>query len=315
MDIPNVGIDCKGKTYKRIEIGKVKDISQEQFTYLKPLFRVEAKRNSWLCLCKCKNLLVVQANHLIAGDNKSCGCYQKEQKFNSAISHIGEKFGELIIQNKVLLPGKNGTYYQCLCSCGKTTYVEYNNLVSGNTKSCGHLKTQIEDLTGKEFGFWKVLSMIPRTEHHIKYLCECKCGERREVRADWLKNGRSQSCGCKISSQGADKIEFLLKEHKISYKKEVCFPDLISPKQAPLRFDFAIFENNKLLYIIEYDGELHYQERKDFGGKEGLEYRKLCDKIKNDYCLNNSIPLHRIPYYDKNSFTFEDILSNKYLIS
>ena len=42
-----------------------------------------------------------------------------------------------------------------------------DNLLSGNTKSCGCLKTKIEDLTGHRYGFWQVLSQAKREEHHI----------------------------------------------------------------------------------------------------------------------------------------------------
>lgn len=316
MDILNEGIDSKGKKYKRRDIGKVKDITKKKYTYLTPQFRVEAARNSWLCSCKCGNLLVAQVNHLEDGSIKSCGCYNKEILHKRiTVNRIGEKYGELIVKARTYLLDKKGTYWICLCSCGKYAIVKDENLVSGNTKSCGHLKTQIENLVGKNYGYWHVLKMAPRTEHHIKWTCICKCGTIKDVRGDWLKNGTSKSCGCKKSSHGADKIESILINEHIHFKKEYCFPDLKSPKNAALRFDFAIFKNNKLKYLIEFDGELHYQSRKDFGGEEGLKYRQKCDSIKNNFCLKNNIPLYRIPYYDQNIHSTKDILVDKYLIS
>lgn len=316
MDILNEGIDCKGKKYKRRDIGTVKDITGKEYTYLTAQFRVEAARNSWLCSCRCGNLRVVQVNHLEDGTTKSCGCYGKEVAHRRAtIDRVGEVYGELTVKNRVFLSGKKGAYWNCLCSCGKYTIVQDENLTSGNTKSCGHLRTQIEDLTGNDYGYWHVLGMAPRTDHHIKWTCLCRCGVIKDVRGDWLKSGDSQSCGCKNSSRGADKIEAILTDENIQFKKEYCFPDLKSPKGAALRFDFVVFDNNLLKYLIEFDGELHYQSRKDFGGEEGLKYRQLCDGIKNDFCLKNNIPLYRIPYYDQNIASVEDILSKKYLIS
>ena len=58
------GVDCKGNEYKEIPLGKVEDISKNDFGRLMPLFRVEGKRTTWLCECKCKNFIKVQANHL-----------------------------------------------------------------------------------------------------------------------------------------------------------------------------------------------------------------------------------------------------------
>ena len=60
------------------------------------------------------------------------------------------------------------------------------------------------DLTGKFFGEWLVLAVAKeRTKYgHIKYVCECACGEIREVPRANLTTGASTSCGCvKIERQ------------------------------------------------------------------------------------------------------------------
>ena len=65
-----------------------------------------------------------------------------------------------------------------------------------------------EDLTGKEFGFLKV---IERTEDHVsksgqkkvRWTCECKlCGNRKDIIAQDLKNGKIVSCGCYQAYKG-----------------------------------------------------------------------------------------------------------------
>lgn len=315
MEIKEIGIDCKNKTYKKVDLKAAKDLSKMKFNRLQPLFRVEAKRVSWLCQCDCGNLRVVQANHLIDNTTQSCGCLSQEKaRARSTTNQEGKQYGELTVLKRIYRPGVKGMFWECKCSCGKHTIVENYNLVSGNTKSCGHLRTQIENLTGKKFGYWTVLKMAPREEQHIYWTCICDCGTIKNLRGDELKSGRSQSCGCKNSSRGADKIEQMLKDNNIDYKKEYCFPDLKSPKNVALRYDFAVFKNNNLYCLIEYDGELHYQSRKDFGGEEGLKYRKQCDEIKNQYCRDNNILLYRIPFYDLDTFTYETLMSNNYLI-
>lgn len=56
-------------------------------------------------------------------------------------------------------------------------------------------------------------------------------------------------------SNGETAIAILLDLNKVKYKTQYTFQDCISPINNPLRFDFAIFdENNNLLSLIEYNG-------------------------------------------------------------
>lgn len=60
-----------------------------------------------------------------------------------------------------------------------------------------------------------------------------------------------------------------------------------------LPFDFGIIVDGKEL-LIEVDGEQHEKAVKFFGGYEKLKTVKRYDEIKNQYCLDNNIPLLRI---------------------
>lgn len=53
---------------------------------------------------------------------------------------------------------------------------------------------------GQQFGYWTTLEKVTtnKGKKRVKYLCECVCGERREVLDFSLKSGESQSCGCKM---------------------------------------------------------------------------------------------------------------------
>lgn len=55
----------------------------------------------------------------------------------------GEKYGMLTLLEKVPRPEgqkRKGTYWKCSCDCGQTCVKHYNDIWSGNTKSCGCLK-------------------------------------------------------------------------------------------------------------------------------------------------------------------------------
>ena len=57
-----------------------------------------------------------------------------------------------------------------------------------------------------------------------------------------------------MSSKGERIVENILLNNGIVYKKEFKFKNLRGFKR-PLRFDFAIFYNNRISYLIEIDGE------------------------------------------------------------
>lgn len=104
----------------------------------------------------------------------------------------------------------------------------------------------------------------------------------------------------------------ILKQNRISFKREVSFKDLNGLKGVPLRFDFAIFKNNKLIALVEYDGEQHFKFTKHFH-KTIFDFKKAqeWDRKKNSYCLVRGIPLIRVPYWDLDKLTFESLFSNQ----
>ena len=55
----------------------------------------------------------------------------------------------------------------------------------------------LNDLTGKTFGYYTVISRAPNDKHgSAMWLCRCKCGTEKVVRGSSLVSGVVQSCGC-----------------------------------------------------------------------------------------------------------------------
>jgi hypothetical protein len=93
---------------------------------------------------------------------------------------------------------------------------------------------------------------------------------------------------------GEQNIRDFLIKNNISYEPQYKFEDCKYIHK--LAFDYAVFVNDKLFILIEFDGIQHFESRSFFGGEEGLKEIQRNDNIKNEYCKNNNIPLLRIAY-------------------
>lgn len=169
-----------------------------------------------------------------------------------------------------------------------------------NAKKAKNLKNQ-------KFG--KLLALEPTQERHnrcIIWKCQCECGNIHYVPSNRLLTGHTQSCGCLTQSHGELKIEQLLKENNISYKKEYA----VNINNKIYRFDFAILKEEILYYLIEFDGEQHFKEHSEFlwNDTDKLADIQRRDAIKNQWCKDNNIPLIRIPYFILKELTLEDLL-------
>ena len=74
--------------------------------------------------------------------------------------------------------------------------------------------------------------------------------------------------------------------------------------------DFAIFDKDKLLAFVEFQGEQHY---KDFG-IWGKTAREETDQMKKEYCLQIGIPLFEIKFNENIPSCVANILSTLKLI-
>ena len=62
-------------------------------------------------------------------------------------------------------------------------------------------------------------------------------------------------------------------------------------------------------YLIEYDGQQHYQPISLFGGEEGYKQTVYRDKLKDKYCKDHNLFLLRLPYYLSNDEIKQKILN------
>jgi len=120
-----------------------------------------------------------------------------------------------------------------------------------------------------------------------------KCNHEWEVQINGRCGGNTWCPECN-ESKGEKRTKGYLEENNIRYITQFTFLDCRNKNVLP--FDFAIFINDKLYCLIEYDGILHYEDK--FNNPVEFKNIKLRDSIKTNYCLINNIKLVRIPYWD-----------------
>lgn len=233
---------------------------------------------------------------------------KKIRQSKPRVDLTGKMFGRL----KPLYYIKGGKWH-CQCQCENKTEldVDTRNLNSGHTQSCGCLQREKAsqntiDMSNYEDENIIVLERSGSSETQIaKWKCLCKhCGNIFTTQGSHIRNGVIKSCGC-VHSQNEQKITKLLLENNINFATQYTFSDLKGLNGGRLRFDFAIFKDNKLSHLIEYNGAQHYICPQ---GKwaENFEQLQTHDKLKKEYCEQNNIRLITIKY--NQTYDLKDLL-------
>lgn len=294
-----------------------------QLTVLKRDIKQQSKQVYWICQCDCGNIKSVAGNNLKNGNVQSCGCLRKQKAKQMGLSQkqnlIGQKFEYLTVIEETNLRQGSNVIWKCKCQCGNITYVAASDLKRGSTKSCGCMKSSLNskahqiDMINKKFGNLVVLKEAGLDpDGSYNYLCKCNCGNKKIINGVSLRKGITTSCGCINYSIGEKRIEEILKNNNIRYKREYQIKELNNK-----RFDFIILSDNESIKrIIEFDGRQHYEKYNNLDWENNcpLEVRKQRDQEKNQWAKDNNIPLVRIPYWERDNITLDMILGDKYLV-
>ncbi len=226
-----------------------------------------------------------------------------------------EKFGRI----QPLYPTdkrKNGSVvWICACDCDQEKRLEIPSyyLTSGKKRSCGCLKKESDkrpkgnviNEIGHKYGHLTVKTRMGSDKNgQAIWGCECDCGNPNliPVSGGNLRKGHTMSCGCERRSHGEYAIMTLLDEANIPYEMEKGMFRYSNNHIA--KFDFYV--DNK--YLIEYDGETHYNcSLHGWHTEEQLSAQLERDAIKNQWCKENNISLIRIPYFHLKELSIEDL--------
>lgn len=104
-------------------------------------------KRRWACRCDCGEETIAEETKLRVGHKRSCGCLRRtgahllRMTAAAALANrkpiVGLRFGRLVI-----LSEDDDSRVTCRCDCGSAVQVRRNNVVVGDTKSCGCLQRE-----------------------------------------------------------------------------------------------------------------------------------------------------------------------------
>lgn len=138
---------------------------------------------------------------------------------------------------------------------------------------------------------------------------EFYCLKHRDVGVQTMRyqNMKRGICGCRycekenseIRSKGEIETANILNYYGIRFVEQKIFTECKDKNYLP--FDFYLLDYN---ILIEFDGEQHYYVVRFNGmnqqdAENNFETIKKHDYIKTQFCVDNNIPLIRIPYTER----------------
>lgn len=262
--------------------------------------------NYWNCRCDCGNDLILRQYQIEHNITRTCmECARKNRKIQSS-SLLNQKKGTYTV---VSIDPNNEEMLYCKCDCGNPELIPIlrTSFLRQEHNGCKRC-VGVPNLKGKTFGRLTVNNRHWENYDgkNARWDCQCSCGTKTIVSTAALVNYKTLSCGC-INSKGEFLLKTLFNKMKIPYISQYTFPDL--KDNGLLRFDFAIFKQDKLFCLIEYQGIQHYQSIEYWGGDEYLKDLQKKDNMKIEYCIKNNIPLYHISQSDFNKIN-EDFIKN-----
>ncbi|MGL6106012.1 MAG: hypothetical protein ACRC03_07820, partial [Romboutsia sp.] len=121
--------------------------------------------------------------------------------------NIGQRFGKLVIIERIQNSKDSRKVYKCKCDCGNITEVKLKYLYNGDTRSCGCYKdfkkyqeknyNEAYNKVGEKHGLLTIVDIeIAKNKKYYKMVCNCECGNIVKRAYGSLLRYEIPSCGC-----------------------------------------------------------------------------------------------------------------------
>lgn len=215
---------------------------------------------------------------------------------------IGKVFNKLKVISEGTRSARGVRRWLCLCSCGNNVYVTKYNLTHNISKSCGCFNREA-NLIGMKYGKLTVIERAKNIGIKKAWLCECECGKICVVKANHLKTGNTQSCGCFKKATDKNNLKSkilrkadLVKRVYLGYKKSA------KKRGLPFLIDVDFFKDtikkncfycnslpsNKVSSfsdILKYNGLDRKDNNKGYTKENCVPCCSFCNRSKNNHSL------------------------------
>lgn len=208
-----------------------------------------------------------------------------------AKNELGNRYGKVVVVNKTR--NTDGTLrWIYKCDCGNSGDASGSNLREGKIWSCGCRKN-IKNEIGKRYGHLLVLEYDFKVKNVGAYWkCKCDCGNITSVKGTKLRNGRTKSCGHKVSRIPAASNKVFLGYKHNARRKGLEFS---------LEFDY---------FLSMIQQECYYCKSPPSNITYGIAYGGI-DRIDNKvgYTIGNVVPCCQICNYAKRDMSVQKFIT------
>lgn len=264
--------------------------------------------------CSCGEIYLKEYRNFKRAKNKSCqSCSEKairdsyRHPYSKVFEYIETKGCELLSKEYK----NNEQLLKIRCGCGQTFRKTYAKFVGRDETRCADC-TNLLKREAHSFSIEEVKEMLRKDGNVLvsrEYVnmknplnIRCSCGNQFTTSLEVYGRGKKRCGPCSgvTSRNELQVIEELEKNPEIiSFEEEYSYADC--GNIFPYPFDFLVVTSAGNYFLIEVDGEQHFRPIDFFGGEVAYEKQVARDKTKTKYCLQNNIPLLRIPYFEIDS--------------
>lgn len=195
---------------------------------------------------------------------------------------------------------KHGEFYQTPTihqKGGGCSSCAYEKLGSVRKISLKEFLEKSIEIHGKKYNYSNVIW----ENQHSKIKIECKKhGLFIQTPRNHVRGSGCPNCN---ASRGEAAIRLVLEEIGVEFNQQQIFIGLRDKKN--LKCDFYLPEFN---LVIEYNGIQHYKSMQLWGGDVAFEQGRRRDRIKEEFCKNNSIGFEVIKYDEDIKDRLDEIL-------